>query len=168
MVMFVIRKMEIDILLSKLKESYSNKLEKVWESGDMINAVFIQSELAFRTVSEQIITIIVQYYRNLRECEITNICSGGGDGLLRIDFGSELAAESTFQKFLENLARTRMWELSRKYPDQKGLGCPFCGAFYIYNHDKMQDDGSILCQNCNRSFILEREAKWEPHEERLV
>ena len=168
MVTLVIRSIEIDPLLSLLRQDYSDKLEKVWESGGMINAVFIRSERVLRTMSEQTITIIVQYYKEDRECELTIISSGGGEGLLRIDFGSQAAAESTVLKKIENLARIHSWELSRKYPGRKRSGCPFCDAYYLYLETHIQDDGSVVCQNCNRSFMLNTETKLEPREERIT
>ncbi len=168
MITLIIRNIEIDPLLSLLCEDYSEILEKVWESGGMINAVFIHSERVLRTMSEQTITIIVQYYKEDRECEITIISSGGGEGLLRIDFGSQAAAESTFLKKIENLARIHSWELSRKYPGRKRFGCPFCDAYYLYLETHIQDDGSVVCQNCNRSFMLNTETKLEPREERIT
>jgi DNA-directed RNA polymerase subunit RPC12/RpoP len=164
---FVIRNLSIDPLLHLLHQDYSNKYEKEWECIGMVNGVFIQSELALRTMSEQTITIILQYYTEKRECEVTAICSGGGEGFLRIDLGSQSAAEATFLKNLETLARRYDWELSRKYPGRKGSGCPFCGAYYLYTEEKIQEDGSVVCQNCNRSFMLTEGSKLEPHEERL-
>ena len=133
----------------------------------MVNGVFVKSELALRTMSEQAITVILQYYPEKRECEVTAICSGGGEGVLRIDFGSQSAAEATFLKNLEKLARRYDWRLSQKYPGRKGSGCPFCGAYYLYTEEKIQDDGSVVCQNCKRSFMLKNGSKLEPHEERL-
>ena len=168
MVTLVIRSIEIDPLLSLLRQDYSDKLEKVWESGRMINAVFIRSELAIRTMSEQTITIIVQHYKDDRECELTIISSGGGEGLLRIDFGSQAAAESTFLKKIEHLARIHGWELSRKYPGRKGAGCPFCDAYYLYLETHIQDDGSVVCQNCGKSLMLDAGSKLGPREERII
>ncbi|MFW9767460.1 MAG: hypothetical protein ACFFF9_00710 [Candidatus Thorarchaeota archaeon] len=168
MVTLVVRNIEIDSLLSLLREDYSDKLEKVWECGGMINAVFIRSELALRTMSEQTITIIVQHYVEINECEITVLSSGGGEGLLRIDFGSQAAAESTFLRKIEQLARLHGWELSRKYPGRKGSGCPFCNAYYLYSEKNIQDDGSVVCQNCNKSFMLDTGLKLGPREERIV
>ena len=155
-------------LLSLLRADYSDKLEKVWESAGMINAVFIRSELAIRTLSEQTITIIIQHNKADRECEITIISSGGGEGLLRIDFGSQAAAEATLLKKIENLARFQSWELSRQYPGSKGYTCPFCTAYYLYLEKHIQDDGSVVCQNCNRSFMLNTGTKLEAREERIV
>jgi len=167
-VTLVVRNLEIDSLLSLLREDYSDKLEKVWECGGMINAVFIRSELALRTMSEQTITIIVQHYVESNECEITVLSSGGGEGLLRIDLGSQAAAESTFLRKIDQLARLHGWELSKKYPGRKGSGCPFCNAYYLYSEKNIQDDGSVVCQNCNRSFMLVTGSKLGPREERIV
>jgi hypothetical protein len=167
-VTLVVRNLEIDSLLSLLREDYSDRLEKIWECGRMINAVFIRSELALRTMSEQTITIIVQHYVENNECEITVLSSGGGEGLLRIDFGSQAAAESTFLRKIEQFARLHGWELSRKYPGRKGSGCPFCNAYYLYSEKNIQDDGSVVCQNCSKSFMLDTGLKLKPREERIV
>jgi predicted Zn finger-like uncharacterized protein len=32
--------------------------------------------------------------------------------------------------------------------------CPHCGATYSYDVAKLENDGIIKCQNCNRSFIV--------------
>jgi predicted Zn finger-like uncharacterized protein len=157
MTVFLIQNVQIDILLSLLKTEYSDKLEKVWESGGMINGVFIRSELVLRTMSEQSITVVLQHYTDKRECEVTVVSSGGGDGLLRIDLGSQAAAESTFKERLKELSRIHEWKLYEKRFDRAGtLRCPFCSACYVYAQSQVQPDNSVRCQNCNKSFTLDR------------
>ncbi|NHI90540.1 MAG: hypothetical protein EAX87_13550 [Candidatus Thorarchaeota archaeon] len=153
--MLLVKNLEIETLLSRLREDYSNIFEKVWKSEDFVSGVFIHSERVLRTVSEQSITIIVQHQITKRECEVIVVSSGGGGGLARIDFGSENAAESTFVDYLIALAREHGWEFHLKYPGHRGATCPFCHAFYFYKESKLQDDGSVVCQNCNRSFSPE-------------
>jgi hypothetical protein len=97
----------------------------------------------------------VQHQITKRECEVIVVCSGGGGGLARIDFGSENTAESTFVDYLIALAREHGWKFSHKNPGHRGAACPFYHAFYFYKESKLQDDGSVVCQNCNRSFNLE-------------
>ena len=164
----LIQGLEIDFLLSCLRRYYSSILEKVWGCEGFVNGVFIHSQVAVRTMSEQSITIIVQHQVTKNECEVTVVCSGGGEGLLRLDFGSERAAESTFVNYLVTLARERGWKLSRMHPGYKGAACPFCSAFYLYEESKIQPDGSVVCQNCNRSFVLEKTTEPRSHKERIV
>ncbi len=164
----VVRGLEIETLFASLREDYSSILQKIWGSGEFVNGVFIHSERVLRTMSEQSITIIVQHQKTRRECEVTVVCSGGGEGLLRIDFGSESGAESTFLNYLRNLAKVNGWRLDRKFPGLKGTTCPFCNAFYIYRENVVREDGSVVCQNCNRSFILAPKGGFDSHIEKVV
>ncbi len=168
MVTLIIRNLGTEPLFSFLRDTYSNTFESVWECGNMINAVFIGTELALRTISEQTVTVVVQYYIDKNECEISAIAAGGGSGLLRIDWGSQSAAEDTFMKGIVDLAKTHLWDLSRKYPSRKGSACPHCGAFYIYKQEQVQDDGTVSCQNCLKIFFLGIDVKKESFEQKLV
>jgi len=145
---------EIEQVLSFLHSDYSNVLAKVWESGDMTNAVFVQTEMAYRTVTEQTITIVMQYHTETHSCDLTAVASGGGSGLLRISLGSQDAAESTFLERIMNLARSHDWDLSRKHPGFAGSRCPYCGAYYLYDQSQVSEDGSVRCQNCDKSFLF--------------
>ncbi|TFH08035.1 MAG: hypothetical protein E4H14_07250 [Candidatus Thorarchaeota archaeon] len=168
MVALIIRNLDIDPLIAFLRGDYSNAFEKVWECGNLVNAVFIRSELALRTISEQVIAIVVRYHKDDKECELSVIAAGGGSGLLRIDWGSQSAAENTFLEKMINLAKIHGWNLFRKNQGRQGSGCPHCGAFYSYNEEQVRDDGTVSCQNCLKIFRLEKGTKIESHEEKLV
>lgn len=168
MVSLIIRNLDIEPVFSFLRDDYSNAFERVWKCDNMVNAVFIGTELALRTFSEQAITIVLQYYMDKNECEISVIAVGGGIGLLRIDWGSQSAAEDTFVKRIIDLAKKHGWDLSRKYPGRKGSRCPHCGAFYLYKQEHVQDNGTVSCQNCLKSFLLEMDRKIEAYEKKLV
>jgi len=150
----VISNADIETLLSFLQRDYSSVLAKVWESGGMINGVFVQSELVFRTFSEQTITVVMQYHTDTHSCDLTAVASGGGEGLLRISLGSQDAAESTFLERIMNLARSHGWDISRKHPGFAGTHCPYCGAYYMYKQSQVLEDGSVRCQNCDKSFLF--------------
>lgn len=157
MITFLIRNVQIDPLLSLLKDEYSDQLAKVWECGEMTNGVFIHTELAIRTMSDQAITIILQHYRGKHECEVTVVSSAGGQGLLHISLGSEIAAEATFRKRLEEISKIHEWKLFEKRSDRAGtMKCPFCGAFYVYMQNQVQSDNSVICQNCGKSFMFDK------------
>ncbi len=164
----IIRNLDIEPVFSFLRDGYSNTFERVWKCDNMVNAVFIGAELALRTVSEQAITVVVQYYMDKNECEISVIAVGGGSGLLRIDWGSQSAAEDTFVKRIVGLAKTHGWDLSRKYPGRKGSRCPHCGAFYLYKQEHVHDNGTVSCQNCLKRFPLKMDSTIESYEKKLV
>ena len=167
MIELLIRDLDINVLLSFLQE-YAKDMKKVWQCGDMVNGVFVRSELALRTVSEQSITIVVRHSVEKAECELDAIATGGGTGLLRIDWGSTWAAESTLQEEILRLAGRHGWEVGRIHRATKGSECPFCGAYYAYSQDQVQKDGSVRCQNCNKMFPLATGNGSEDYFERLT
>ncbi len=154
MIVLTIDNAELEPILSFLQSNYSKVLAKVWENAGMTNAVFIQSELVLRTFSEQTITVVMQYYGDTHSCELTTVASGGGEGLLRISLGSQEAAESTFMERIKDFVRGHGWELNRKHPGFAGSECPYCSAFYMYKQSQVMEDGSVRCQNCDKSFLL--------------
>ena len=164
----LIRNLDIEVLFELFREHYSNTFEKVWEGANTINAVFIGTEIAYRTASEQSTTVIVIYDIERNECEITAVTHGGGTGLLRIDWGSQSAAQNTFHKRLIELAKRHGWSVSRIHPPSASVKCPNCGASYKYNEDQIRLDGTVECQNCLKSFVLPERDKPKPTEERLV
>jgi predicted Zn finger-like uncharacterized protein len=167
MIELVIRNLDIDVLLAFLQE-YAKDMKKVWQCGNMVNGVFVRSELALRTVSEQSITIVVRHSFEKAECELDALATGGGTGLLRIDWGAMGAAESSLQKEILRLAGLYGWEVGRIHKGTKGSGCPFCGAHYTYSQDQVQKDGSVRCQNCNKMFPLASGNRSEDYFERLA
>lgn len=163
MISLLVRSIEIDKLFSFLRTEYSDVLEKVWECGNITNGVFIRSELVARTISEQTVVVILQYYKEKRECELTVVSSGGGEGILRIDLGSQAAAESTFLERLRELCKINGWKLYEERLGYIRIECPFCGAYYDYAQNRIQSDGSVTCQNCNKSFISDKRKPKEPY-----
>jgi hypothetical protein len=160
---------EIERLLSFLQSDYSNALAKVWESGGMTNAVFVQTEWAYRMV-EHTITIVMQYHTDRHECDLTIVASGNARASpigMRMRGLSE-ATESTFMERIKNLAVRHGWEINGSSFDYVGFECPYCGAYYSYKKSHMLEDGSVRCQNCDRSFLLTKAQESEALEERLV
>lgn len=65
--------------------------------------LFIHEEYVFRTSSYQTISVIVERPSDSKKCSITVVASGGGGGLLNINWGSHGAAENTLIKIIKLL-----------------------------------------------------------------
>lgn len=46
-------------------------------------------------------------------------------------------------------------EIERGQIRYKRTPCPWCEAAYTYRKKHMQDDNSVVCQNCGESFVLQ-------------
>ena len=159
MIALIIGNAEIEPLLSFLHSNYSNVLAKVWESGDMTNAVFVQTERAYWMV-EHTITIVMQYHTDRHECDLTAVASGNARASpigmwMR---GLKEDTESAFKERIERLAGSHGWGLKGSSLGHVGSHCPYCGAYYSYKKSQVLEDGSVRCQNCDRSY-LPREAR---------
>jgi len=72
--------------------------------------------------------------------------------------GLEEAAESTFMERIEKAADRHGWELKGTSLGHVESTCPYCSAHYSYRKSQVLEDGSVRCQNCDRSYLL-REAQ---------
>lgn len=151
-----IRGLDVAVLLESLSEKYSTALKRIWHGETQINAVFVRDELVLRTMSEQAVVVVLEHDITSNVCEVRCLATAGGSGFLRVSYGSHDAAESTFQKLVEQLALFRGWEYEVLPPESVGetARCPTCGATYSYPRDKILKDGTVRCQNCDKPFIL--------------
>jgi predicted Zn finger-like uncharacterized protein len=37
--------------------------------------------------------------------------------------------------------------------EPKGRKCPHCGAVYVYSKERIGEDGSVRCQNCDKELL---------------
>jgi len=154
MITYAISGLEIDVLLQSLSEKYSTALKRIWHSPAQVNAVFVRDELVLRTLSEQAVVVVVEHDVAANTCKVQCLALAGGAGLLRISWGAQDAAESTFRKLIEGLALQHGWQyefIPTEYR-LKGAKCPSCGAIYQYPPDKVLENGTVRCQNCDRPF----------------
>lgn len=40
--------------------------------------------------------------------------------------------------------------------NSKRVKCPWCSAVYSYSPSSFREEGSVVCQNCNKSFFIEQ------------
>jgi hypothetical protein len=95
-----------ETVLNFLIRNYSKELSKRWNSGNNTVAVFVHEEYVMRTGSEQTITIVFEP-SGIGKCRITVIGSGGGKGIMGIDWGSESAAENTLIRRIEEITSSK-------------------------------------------------------------
>jgi hypothetical protein len=106
-------------------------------------------------MSEQAVVVIVEHDITANICKLQCLALAGGSGLLRISWGSHDAAESTFRDLIEGLAHKHGWQYEI-IPIEiafRGVKCPTCGSIYSYPKEKVLEDGSVRCQNCDMPFI---------------
>ncbi len=105
-------------------------------------------------MSEQVIVVILEHDIANNVCKRKIVPTGGGIGLLRMNFGSQGDAVATLEKELKALAGQHGWDLIfrdvGKYP---AIRCPVCNAVYNYPEDLFLEDGSVVCQNCGKPFF---------------
>ncbi len=96
-----------ETVLNFLIRNYSKVLSKRWNSGKNTIAVFVHEEYVKRTGSDQTITIVFEPSGVIRRSRITVIGSGGGKGIMGMDWGSESAAEDTLIKRIKEITSPR-------------------------------------------------------------
>ncbi|MBN2230057.1 MAG: hypothetical protein JW779_10765 [Candidatus Thorarchaeota archaeon] len=94
-------------VLDYLGRNYSKIFSKRWIAGNRIVAIFVHEEYVLRTSSNQSITVIFESSGMSGMSRVTVIASGGGQGLFGITWGSESAAENTFEKRIREITTGR-------------------------------------------------------------
>ncbi|MGY5877099.1 MAG: hypothetical protein RTU30_15210 [Candidatus Thorarchaeota archaeon] len=116
-----------DLILRYLREVYGDVTYRVWTTPQGRAGVFVSQEYVFRTNSQQGIVVIFEEDNEFGECTVTCEAFAGATGLLGINLGSHKAAESTFEK------RVQQFINRNKHPgditDSIVLECHYC-QFY--------------------------------------
>jgi hypothetical protein len=144
-----IRGVDIDVLLKSLSQEYGKDVQRISKYGEQTNAFFVRVDYWVRSNSEQAVLVIVEHNLSTNACRLQCNALAGGVGLLRVDYGSRDEAERDFWTFVEKLALQHGWQLP-KYSVAK---CTNCGALYSYAGWRILEDGSVVCQNCNKPFV---------------
>jgi hypothetical protein len=96
-----------DQVLHFLQRNYAKVYSKHWSVGNNTIAIFLHEEYVLRTSSNQSITIIFETGQKQRLSNVTVIASGGGEGLFGVTWGSQSAAENTFEKRIRGITKNR-------------------------------------------------------------
>lgn len=92
-----------DTILRYLRQNYSKNYNKSWKFGNGRLAVFVHEEYVWRTSSNQTLVVVFEPSVSLGKSRITIIGSGGGEGLLGFDWGSQSAGENTLVKKIKEI-----------------------------------------------------------------
>ena len=103
-------------ILDVLKRQYSSKFSRVWHNEVGLMGLFIHEEYVFRTSSYQTISVVVEQPSNGKNCSISVVSSGGGKGILNLNWGSHDAAENSLIKAIKKLVGKGL-ERNRKLDD---------------------------------------------------
>ena len=82
-----IRNLDIEDLISFLEENYSQVMKKIWRTSDKVIGVFVRDELAYRTLSEQVLIVTLEHDVVGNICNLTILPAGGGGRPLAPRFG---------------------------------------------------------------------------------
>jgi hypothetical protein len=152
MITFDIRNLDIVVLLQFLSERGSTTLRKIWHSESRITAVFAKENFLSRMMPGQAFVVVVDHDIPANKCRIE---ATAGSQVYRA--GSPESLESAFQESVKDLVRESGWQFDL-VPIRilyKGVRCPSCGA--VYTSLKVQDDGRVRCQNCDKTFLPDQE-----------
>ncbi len=153
---FSIRGVVVEALLDFLSKNYASVLKRIWREGPRIHAVFVQNEFVVRTATDQAIVVLLDCDADADTCKTEVVATAGGESILHISLGSQDAAEDTFARSIDDLARRHGWhceDITRQII-HKHAKCPSCGAVYSYYAEQVLEDGSMRCQNCGKPFVV--------------
>jgi predicted Zn finger-like uncharacterized protein len=143
-------------IIRLLKEKHGADYSRVWRIDNRTIGVF---SFEWAGVSGGYVNLITLDHDNtLAVCEITIIGAGGGVPSLDSVAGSGNPGKRAVND-LAGLARAHNWEICIENAKIKSRGsqCPNCGSAYVYSKDKIGMDGSVLCQNCGKPFLIKEQ-----------
>ncbi|MHA2070805.1 MAG: hypothetical protein ACW985_03350, partial [Candidatus Thorarchaeota archaeon] len=124
---FMLKKIDIDILLGFLEESYAITFKRVKKTSSIIFGVFLHDPFLQRRPGELSLTIILDYEASENVATLWCIATGG----VRMEDTALQAAERDFTLYVRKLAIDRNWEIEYG-PEKMILTCPYCNARYTY------------------------------------
>ncbi|MDH4213210.1 MAG: zinc-ribbon domain-containing protein [Candidatus Thorarchaeota archaeon] len=149
----IIRCSNAEDIIRLLQEEHGADYSRIWRIDGRTIGVFSFEWTGVFAGYVSLITL--DHDKILEKCEVTIIGSGGGIPSLDSVVGSDDPGKRAV-KDLANLANERGWEISIEMAKIKSRGtqCPNCGSAYVYSKEKIKADGSVVCQNCGKRFII--------------
>ena len=92
-----------DTVIRYLRSNYSKNFSKGWKYNNGTIAVFVHEEYVWRTSSNQTLVVIFEPSISVGRSRVTIIGSGGGQGLLGFDWGSQSSGENTLVKKVKEI-----------------------------------------------------------------
>ncbi|MHA2207469.1 MAG: MJ0042-type zinc finger domain-containing protein [Candidatus Thorarchaeota archaeon] len=152
----IIQCSDAEDIIKLLKKKHGADYARVWRIDGRTIGGFSFERSARITQAAYVNLITLDHDGTTENCEITIFGAGGSfPGLISIEELSDSLAWIVAD--LVDLAKERNWSIKAERAKIKSRGspCPKCGAAYVYSEDKIEDDGSVACQNCGTRFIVQ-------------
>ncbi|MHA2189940.1 MAG: MJ0042-type zinc finger domain-containing protein [Candidatus Thorarchaeota archaeon] len=152
----IIQCSDAEDIIKLLKKEHGADYARVWRIDSRTIGVFSFERSGLVTQAGYVNLITLDHDGTTENCEITIIGAGGGfPSLVSLAELSESGDGAVAD--LVKLAKERNWPINveRAKIKSRGSPCPKCGAAYVYSEDKIEDDGSVACQNCGTRFIVQ-------------
>ena len=152
----IIRSPDAEDIIRLLKQRHGADYSRIWRIHNHTIGVF---SFEWTGISAGYVNLVtLEHDRTSGRCEVTIIGAGGGIPSLDAVMGSDDPGKRAV-KDLANLAKEHGWEISIEKAAIKSRGsqCSNCGSAYVYSKDKIGADGSVVCQNCGKSFMIQDE-----------
>ncbi len=149
----IIRCPDAEDIIRLLKEKHGADYSRVWRIDGRTFGVFSFERSAIFPYTSYVSLITLEHDKTSERCDITIIGAGGSvRGVTELD--SPRAGQV---QDLASLAKARGWEthIEEAKIKSRGSPCPNCGSAYVYSKDKIQADGSVVCQNCGKPFMIQ-------------
>ncbi|MFX1262436.1 MAG: hypothetical protein ACFFAZ_10135 [Promethearchaeota archaeon] len=146
---FMLKNLNIEILLEFLEESYANLFKRVKRAASIVFGVLLHDPFFQRKPGELTLAIVLDYEAATDSATIWCIATGG----VRMEDRALQAAERDFTLYVRKLAIDNNWKID--YGSEKMvLTCPYCKARYTYLAEEVKGSfaDSTKCQNCGRLF----------------
>jgi len=149
---FMLKNLDIEILLAFLEETYANTFKRVKKTASIIFGVFLHDPFFRRMPGELTLTIVLDYEANANLATVWCIATGG----VRMEASAQQAAERDFAIDARKIALDHNWKIEYG-PERMALTCPYCKAQYVYLAEEVKGSfaDSTRCQNCGRLFHAE-------------
>jgi predicted RNA-binding Zn-ribbon protein involved in translation (DUF1610 family) len=142
-----------------LNEKHGADYSRVWHVGNRTIGVFSFEWTAAFGGYVNLITL--DHDKTSGVCEVTIIGAGGVVPSFDSMFGSG-SPGTRAARDLASLAKEHSWQIQLEQAKIKfrGSECPLCGAAYVYSKDRIRRDGSVICQNCGKTFFIEKKRRY--------
>lgn len=146
---FMLKNLDIEILLRFLEESYANTFKRVKKTASIVFGFFLHDPFSQRRPGELTLAIVLDYEAEGNLATLWCIATGG----IRMEDRALQAAERDFTLYVRKLAIDRNWIIDYG-PEKMILTCPYCNARYTYLAEEMKGSfaDSTRCKNCDRLF----------------
>ena len=149
----IIRCPDAEEVIRLINEKHGADYSRIWRIHEHTIGVFTFEWTGIFGGYVSLITL--DHDTDLKKCEVTIIGAGGGIPSLDSVAGSDDPGKRAV-KDLANLAEKNGWEISieKTMIKSRGTPCPNCGSAYVYSKEKIKADGTVICQNCGKPFII--------------